>query len=101
MSSDDILHHMACDFSQWILEIVPEWEDPNEPADAYIDTVHEAFGDSPTKASVISAYKSGAAIAAVQKHMTDFWETDRITRDVARQLVERAIINSFGRDAIA
>jgi len=100
MSSHDIVHHMACDFSQWIMEYVPEWEHPNEPADAYIDTIVAAFGDSPTRDSVIAAYQSGVAIKAVQTDMNTGWETDLITDDAAANLVRRALLNNFGPDSI-
>lgn len=101
MSSDDLLHHMACDFAQWIGTLVPGWDKELQPADSFIDTVYCAFGDQPTRESVINAFKSGNAVRAVRDQMTKLWETDLITEDAARALVERAIINNFGRDAVA
>lgn len=100
MSSDELIHHMACDFAQWVHEIVPGWEHELEPADAFTDTVCRAFGDSPTEESIISAYKSGAAARAVREHMTWAWETDLITDAAAQALVERVILNNLGKEAL-
>lgn len=33
--------------------------------------------------------------------VTKFWETELITEDAAKALVERAIINNFGQEALA
>ena len=78
MSSDDIIHHMACDLSQWITQLVPSWEYASEPADAYADTICALFGDDPTEASVIAAYKFGDAVTAMQRDLNTRWTTDLI-----------------------
>ncbi len=101
MSSEDIIHHMARDISQWITVFVPNWPYPNEPGDEYFDTIHAAFGDAPTKESVIAAYESGHASAAIQRSLNEDLDTHLITAEIAKQLAERVIINNFGRDALA
>ncbi|MEW4451640.1 hypothetical protein AB1L30_03040 [Bremerella sp. JC817] len=101
MSSENIIHHMACDISQWITVIVPNWPYPNEPAEEYFDAIRAAFGEAPTEASVIAAYKSGDAAAAMQRSLNQDLETDLVSPKIAKQLTERVIINNFGRDALA
>ncbi|GAA4426451.1 hypothetical protein GCM10023155_14680 [Bremerella cremea] len=101
MSSENIIHHMARDISQGITVFVPNWPYPNEPADEYFDTIRAAFGESPTEASVIAAYISGNAAAAMQRSLNEDLETDLVSPEIAKQLTERVIINNFGRDALA
>ncbi|MEP3479010.1 MAG: hypothetical protein ABJZ55_07170 [Fuerstiella sp.] len=101
MSPDDIIHHMACDFSQCMSYALPDWEYNDEPADAYMDTIVSGFGDAPTETSVIRDYKSRAAVAAIKARLNKGFETDIFTEEIIDQLVRRAIINNFGPDALS
>ena len=101
MSPDDIIHHMACDFSQCMSDFLPDWEYNHEPGDAYTDTIISGFGDAPTRSSVIDAYKSGAAVQAIREELNTGWETDIFTEEIIKQLVRRAIVNNFGSGALS
>ena len=101
MSSDDIIHHMACDISQWICHIAPGWPYPDEPADAYTDAVCKIFGDEPTEATVMQTYRMGTPGKTLQDRLNTGLETDIITEDMANQLVRRMIVNNFGTDAVS
>lgn len=100
MTSDDLIHHMACDFAQWVHELVPGWDRELQPAESFTDTVCSAFGDAPTEESIVDAYKTGAAARAVREHMTWCWETDLVTDAAAKALVERTIVNNLGKEAL-
>lgn len=100
MSSDDIIHHMACDMSQWICEIIPEWPHKNEPGDAFTDAVCLMFGDAPSKVSVVKDYNKKKTSTLLRKHLNRWGETDVVTESHARALIERLVINNFGCDAL-
>ena len=100
MRSEDVIHYMACDISQWITHFVPDWEYPDEPGDAYTDTVRVVFGDVPDERSVRAAYKSGQAAVAIRTDLNTGWETSLITPEVATQLIERLLLNYLGPDAL-
>lgn len=100
MSSQDIIHYMARDISQYIRPIVPDWPYPDEPGDAYTDDVCIVFGDEPTEQSVLQTFKSGQAAKALHQHLNGSWETDVVTEEMAAELVRRMIINNFGPAAV-
>jgi len=100
MSSDDIIHHMACDISQWITHFVPDRPYPTEPADAYTDTVCIVFGDHPSEKSVLTIYRKGNAAKKLQKRLNNGWETDLVTLDAAEKLIRVLIRNNIRSSAI-
>ncbi len=100
MSSDDIIHHMACDISQWINHFVPKWPYTNEPADAYTDTVCAVFGDTLSEESVLQVYRRGKAAKTLQKRLNHGWETDLVTLAAAEKLIRVLIRNNIGSSAI-
>ena len=100
MSSEDIIHHMACDLSQWICHVVPAWPFPGQPADAYTDTVYAVFGDEPNEETVLQCVRSGQATTRLHQCLNREWQTDVVTEDTAHQLLLRMIVNNFGPDAL-
>ncbi len=101
MSPDDIIHHMACDISQCIDDVVPAWPFPGEPADAYTDAVCAVFGDAPTEQSVLDAWRKGKPAEALRDELNDGAETDIVTLKAAEMLVRIMIVNNFGPEAVA
>ena len=101
MSSDDIIHHMACDMSQWICEIIPDWPYRNQPGDSFTDAVCLMFGDAPTKESVIRDYSKKKTAQVLRKQLNRQGETNVVTESNARALIERLVINNFGNEALS
>ena len=99
MRSADIIHHMACDISQCISDIVPEWPFPNEPGDSYTDAVCLIFGKSPTKESVIRDFRKKKSAKLLQKKLNEDAESDIVTIEQAESIIERLVLNNFGADA--
>ena len=100
MRPRDILHNMACDFSQLMSDVLPGWECNEEPGDAYIDKIVSVFGSEPTESSVIHAYKSGVAVPAMVKSLNTAWETSLFTTQIVDHLICQTIISNFGDDAL-
>jgi hypothetical protein len=101
MSSDDIIHHMACDMSQWICEIIPDWPYRDQPGDSFTDAVCLMFGDAPTKDSVIRDYSKKKTAQVLRKHLNRQGETNVVTESNARALIERLVINNFGHESLS
>ncbi|MCE3014421.1 MAG: hypothetical protein ACK56W_12355 [Pirellula sp.] len=96
MTSDDIIHHMACDLSQNIDRLVKNWPLPNEPADAYTDSVRAVFGKKPTAESVAEYYKSGVVAQALRHELNNRFETSVLDEQTATSLLEILIKNKLG-----
>ena len=97
MDSDQIIDGMAEDFSMILGEVL-ELEDAS--IDEFRDPVTEVFGDAPTEASVISVYRSDQGATKLADELNEWLETDAVTPKLAKQLMEVAITNNFGPDAL-
>jgi hypothetical protein len=100
MTSEQIVHYMGRDFSQFLPRLLDSREYADFPADTYFDIICDVFGDEPTRESVIDGFKSGSAISALRERLSTFFENPKITNDAARQLLETTIRNNFGADAL-
>lgn len=58
------------------------------------------FGDAPSKDSVIKDYNKKKTSSLLRKHLNRWGETNVVTESHARALIERLVINNFGRDAL-
>ncbi|MCA9201320.1 MAG: hypothetical protein KDA87_27455, partial [Planctomycetales bacterium] len=79
---------------------MPTWPYPNEPADAYADTVRDIFGDEPTAESIEATYRSGTAGKRLHERLTKGWETNKLTLDAANQILATMVKNNVGQRAI-
>lgn len=98
MSSDDIIHHMACDMSQWICVLIPDWPYPDTPGCDYTDAVTLIFGDAPTKESVVKSYRKKQLAKLLCRHLNKSGETQVVTVESADALIRRLIRNNFGSE---
>ena len=96
MSSEDLIQHMAQDFSMFLGEML-SLEDA--PADEFFDPIHTVFGSSPSQDSIVAVFKSPDGAGKLSSELNSWLEVDSVTEDVAKQLLEITITNIFGPDA--
>ena len=93
MSSDDITHYLAQDFSMYLTETLG-LEDA--PGDEFYDPIAEVFGDTPTEESVIAVFKSADGASKLAAELNSWLETEEVTTEMAHNLMEVTITNLFG-----
>jgi len=97
MSSEEITHHMARDFSMFLGDALGL---DDAPADEFFDPIATVFGDSPTQESVVRVFNSPDGVSKLAAELNSWLEIDSVSPDLARQLLEIAITNNFGPDAL-
>lgn len=97
MSSEDITHHMAQDFSMFLGEVLGL---DDAPADGFFDPLATVFGDSPTQESVVRVFKSPDGVSRLAAELNSWLEIDGVSTELAGQLLEITITNNFGPDAL-
>ena len=97
MSSEDLIHHMAQDFSTFLGEILALYD---AHADEFFDPIHTVFGSSPSQDSIVAVFKSPDGAGKLASELNSLLEVDSVTEDIAKQLLEITITNNFGPDAI-
>ena len=96
MKSVDIVAHMASDFAAYLNDAFGS----NDPADEYFDPIYAVFGKAPTRESILATYNSTAGIAKLSEKLKSWCENNDLSEKLAKEMLRRAIINSFGRDAV-
>lgn len=97
MSSDDIVHYMALDFSMYLGEVLGL---DDAPAEAFFDPISTVFGDDLMQESVIVGFHSKDGATKLATELNSWLETDAVTPAMARNLLEVTITNNFGADAL-
>ncbi|MEM6689728.1 MAG: hypothetical protein AAF664_09900 [Planctomycetota bacterium] len=97
MSSEDLVHHMAQDFSMFLGEMLA-LEDA--PADEFFHPIHTVFGSSPTQGTVVVVFKSRDGADRLASELNSWLEVDSVTANIAKQLLGITITNNFGPDVI-
>ena len=98
MSSEDLIHHMAQDFSMFLGEVLA-LEDV--PADEFFDPIDTVFGGAPTQDSVVAVFNSSDGADRLAAELNSWLEVDTVTPAIVKQLLEITITNNFGSGAIA
>ncbi len=98
MDSDQLLHHIAQDFSMFLGDVLGL---DDAPADEFFDPITETLGDNLTQQSIVEFYRSDYGPTKLSGELNEWLETNTVTPDVASQLLEFTIANNFGRDALA
>lgn len=97
MNSEDLIHHMAGDFADYINDAFGS----EDPADEYTDPIREFFGESLTQESVLAVYNSTAKITKLSKKLQSWKESKELKDEFVKNMLKRTIINNFGRSALS
>lgn len=98
MTPEDIIHHMAQDFSMHLGDVLG-LEDA--PADEFFDPISTVFGDEPTESSVINVFRSKSGPGKLANELNSWLEIEQVTPDMAKNLLEVTIVNNFGASALS
>jgi hypothetical protein len=96
MNSDDIIDGFAESFASHLNSVFRT----NDPIDEYTGVVQDVFGETPTRESVIRIGRSKTGITKLLKELEAWCDGKRITKKIAEEMLQRAIIDNFGRDAL-
>lgn len=96
MTSDDIIGCLARDFAETLNPVLGSDDPPNE----FFDPIIAAFGRSPTKEQVIDTYNSPDGTEILTKGLVDWCESGAISNDIVQAMLETAIVNIWGVEAL-